>query len=108
MIDLMIEPNPSLFLVFKENHIHIRIMKNKECLSNCFKVDGYILLINTTLNEKFPQFGTIWNKYGVDAAELEFVNYHGAMIYFVDEDSINIRFKFNKKDYERLLRKFDD
>ena len=98
----------------QDNTIFINISKTQAFLSNCFRVDGYILIINDILFgnidtfNKFPQMGEIWTRYGIDANNVEFVTNNGKMRYFADECSMNLVFDLPNDYVERIMHEIKD
>lgn len=98
----------------QDNVIFINISKAQDFLSNSFRVDGYILIINdilfgnTDIDNKFPQIGEIWTRYGIDANDIEFVTNNGKMMYFADECSMNLVFELSNDYVERIMHEIKD
>ena len=98
----------------QDSTIFINISKAQDFLSNCFRVDGYILIINDILfgnidtSNKFPQIGEIWSSYGMDANDVEFITNNGKMTYFADEYSMNLVFELSNDYVERIMHEIKD
>lgn len=98
----------------QDNTIFINISKAQDFLSNSFRVDGYILIINDILfgnidtSNKFPQMGGIWSKYGIDVNDIEFITNNGKMIYFADDYNINLVFDLPNEYIEQIMNEIDD
>ncbi len=98
----------------QDNVIFINISKAQDFLSNSFRVDGYILIINdilfgnTDIDNKFPQIGEIWTRYGIDANNVEFITNNGKMMYFADECSMNLVFELSNDYVERIIHEIKD
>ncbi len=98
----------------QDNVIFINISKAQDFLSNSFRVDGYILIINdilfgnTDIDNKFPKIGEIWTRYGIDANNVEFITNNGKMMYFADECSMNLVFELSNDYVERIIHEIKD
>ena len=129
MVDFQFSLNPN-FNIYFDGAITVKVNKTPDILKNCIYADLTIRLFNeylfddesldpetfeldtdeeegTTLCNKFPALGLIWDLFNPEAKH-EFVTKKGTMLYSSDETSIQLRFELNEDDYKHFLEEYKE
>lgn len=127
MADFCFNLNPN-FNIYFDRTIIVKVNKTYDILKNCEYADLTIRLFNkclfdddsldpetfdldtdeeegTTLCNKFPALGLIWNIFSPEAKH-EFVTKKGTMVYSSDETNVQLRFELNEDDYKHFLEEY--
>lgn len=130
MVVLCFELTPN-FNIYFDGAITVKVNKTSDDIfESCEYMDRTIMLFNkclfddesldpetfeldtdeeegTTLCNKFPFLGLIWDLFNPEAKH-EFVTKKGTMVYSSDETSIQLRFELNEDDYKHFLEEYKE
>ena len=122
------ELRKDLMIIFKDNTVTLKILKNmKTIMYNCQVADSFIMATNERLYDdgdgdpstfeldgdddvlcnKLPTLGIIWTEYDANS-KIEFTSKKATMVYSNDSDSdtIEIRIELDPEEYEYCLKSF--